>query len=193
MSDDSPSINERIDLWRFAYARSSLNETIATASLLLKITRQITLEHRTALVTSLAVTYARPFTKSQVTKTARVQPLHDVPIPPEHAELHKTFMEMRDSVFGHKDATNPLTEHGALNHLLLDFSSSGMQPQPLIVVGLDQPQLDETLQLCAKLIARVDKQIRSWVAIHAKLLTGIRGTYMLNLQDDSDTWLLPQS
>lgn len=91
---NEPTTEHRLDLWRYAYSRSSFLEARSTARLLIQIQADFTQDHRTALFTALIVTYARPFTVARVAPKLKLTPMHDIPVPAEHKGLHDDyFME----------------------------------------------------------------------------------------------------
>src|SRR2546426_8238359 len=55
---------------------------------------------RTALETGMFVTYARPFTQSQLHRLAPARGLT-----PEQRQLHEEILELRNSVYAHTDET----------------------------------------------------------------------------------------
>ena|ERR1039457_3567328 len=182
-----PSIIERFDLWRFAYSRSSFIESRQTARLLLKIQEDIILGHRTALLTALVVTYARPFTKAQITKETRIIPMHDMPVPSEHSNIHQKFLELRNQVFGHKDATGPDTGDGKLNRVLFIIKNGHLELHTVKADSIDQASLKEIELLTGKLITNLDSKIADFMAKYP--FPNGNGHYALNLDVPSEPWI----
>ena len=82
-----PSHHDRIEIWRYTYARSSLIEAREAAKLLLAH-RELPPEIPEAIVCQIVVAYSRPFTKSQVTESRRIVPLASDVVPAEFQALH---------------------------------------------------------------------------------------------------------
>lgn len=186
---DQPSVDQRIDLWRYAYSRTSLQEAKATAEMLIDRQDRVTLDERIALLTALVVMYARPFTKAQVTPTTRLVPLHDAPIPAEHTELHHTFLEMRDKVFGHKDATGPQMDTGVLNEVHLLVKDGHVDVHTVMPGYYDKAKLAETIMLCDKLIDVAEERIAAFMEETPLPISG-DGLYVLNIHDAGKAWLM---
>lgn len=184
---NEPTIIERLDLWRFAYSRSSFIEARQTARLLLQMQDAFTQDHCTALLTALVVTYARPFTKAQITKGPRISPMHDIPVPSEHSNIHQTFWEMRNKVFGHKDATEPVIGDGMLNRVLLIIKNGQLRLHTVGPACLDPERLKEIELLTCKLITSLDAKIADFQEKYP--FPDGDGQYVLNLDDSSNPWI----
>lgn len=189
---NEPTIEQRLDLWRYAYSRSSFIEAQSTAQLLLQMQSRLPQDHRTALLTALIVTYARPFTVAQVAPKRKLIPMHDIPIPAEHITLHTDHMEMRHQVFGHKDATGPDTGSGLLNQVRFVLQGGYLNLHTVRPGHIDPQRLQETETLTQKLIVLLDDRINTFMESHPFPISGNEGVYILNLDDESKPWILKE-
>jgi hypothetical protein len=82
----TPSQSDRLEIWRYTYARSSLIDALVGCERLAG-DAALTAESKKTIVSHIVVSYARPFTKSQFTPSKRDTPLREDCVPPEK----KTF------------------------------------------------------------------------------------------------------
>ena len=185
-----PSTDMRIDLWRLAYSRAAFLQAKGIAQVLRKCQSSITFYHRIGLLTGLVVTYIRPFSTTQVTKSKRIVPMHDITVPPEHKDLHGTYNMIRHQVLGHKDATGPTTADGILNevHFLLDDEC--MNVHTVTPHHFDPKQLNETLILCDKLISLLDTRLNMIVENQPFPRLEKGQLYALNIEDQFKPWIV---
>lgn len=185
-----PTIDERLDIWRVAYSRASLLQAKGIADVLLTVQSDLSHDHRIGLLTGLVVTYARPFTIAQVTRTKRIVPMHDVEIPAAHRELHESFMEMRHQVFGHKDATEPVTDDGVVNQIQFVFNEGHMDLHTVTPGYYDPEKLIETKALCDSLVSVLDVKLNHLMELHPMPISEPQGTYVLNIDDPARPWVV---
>ena len=137
-----PSLDERIDIWRYAYARSAMNEAKATIEALLS-NKSLDRVVRRGLIYALIVCYARPFTKWQVTAAKRIVPLEDAPAVPDHLRVtHADYLELRDKVVGHKDAIPGPGRTGHPNVVHLDVDAKGFNLHTIEIDVTDDALLE---------------------------------------------------
>jgi hypothetical protein len=143
----TPTAEELASLWLYTYSRASLLEAESWIDVLSASAADSTPVAR-ALSCSIVVSYARPFTKSQVTKDKRVIPLGDVEPPHELASTHCIMLKLRDKVIGHKDAIPAAGDSVTPNIVLLKRDSCGFDIHTVIVTGVDLDLLTELKSLC---------------------------------------------
>jgi hypothetical protein len=184
-----PSAAEQIDLWRYAYARSSMNEAKATFEILIS-DKDLGRDIRRGLLYAAIVCYARPFTAWQVTPSKRVVPLKDAPAVPDDLRItHNDYLELRNKVVGHKDATPGPGRDGHPNVVLLDIDDKGFNLHT-IEFDVSDSVLRELISLAtlfithceAKLIPLMDK-------IKPELKALPVGTYLVTPAEPPEPWI----
>lgn len=179
---------ERLDLWRYVYSRSSFLEARAAAQFLLRDQHGLEHYYRVALLTALVIAYARPFSCAQIDRTRRVIPMADVPVPDRYKDLHETLLEMRHQVFGHKDATRPVLESGVLNEVHFVRKGDYVDVHTVLPGSYEEADLRATCQLIDDLVAKLDAKINTLVESHPLPIAG-EGVYRLNLDESKKPWI----
>lgn len=185
---NEPTTEERVDLWRYLYSRSSLIEARATAQILLQEQPSLDHYHRVALLTALVVAYARPFSCAQIDRTHRVIPMSGIAVPDMHKDLHKTHLEMRHQVFGHKDATGPVLDSGVLNEVHFVRNGDYVDVHTVVAASYEETHLRATCDLIDDLVATLDSRINVLVESHPLPIAG-DGVYRLNLDESKKPWI----
>jgi hypothetical protein len=180
-----PSHQDRIEIWRYTYARSSLIEAREAAKLLIAHP-EFPDEIKEAIVYQIVIAYARPFTKSQVTNSKRIVPLAIDVVPAEFQPLHDEYLQMRDRTIGHRDAV--AFPSAPLNKVIVHVDNAGfvelhtVSPFTMLDSGLQQ-----TLLLCEHLI----KHCVLKVGDYCHHFVGVApGTYVLSIDENPAEWLM---
>ena len=186
----TPSIDKRIDFWKYTYARSSFRETISYCDLLLKEQGLLSQSHRKGLITALAVAYTRPFTAVHVTKEKRIFSVDESIIPVEYIQLHREYIEMRNSFFAHKDATKPEIPGGTLNQVRIVVDNRHqVRWQTTQPDGMESERLKSTKELCQILAQNLQVLIQDFIQAEIKPLHLEMGAYVLQIEPAEDEWL----
>lgn len=156
----------------------------------MQIQPDLTQDHRTALLTALIVTYARPFTVAQVAPKRKLIPMHDIPVPAEHKSLHDDHMEMRHQVFGHKDATGPDTGSGLLNQVRFVLGDGYLNLHTVRAGFYEPRRLQETETLANELVALLDDKINDFMESYPLPISEKEGVFVLNLDDPTKPWIV---
>ena len=183
----TPSQHERIEIWRYTYARSSLIEAREAAKFLIehpKLPDQL----QKALVCQVVVAYSRPFTKSQVTDSKRIVPLSSEVVPAEFRDLHNEHLQMRDRTIGHKDAVAfPSTP---LNRVIVRVDGTGFELHTVSTYTIFDTGLRQTVKLCDYLVdccvSKVQEYCSHFVGIG-------KGVYVLSIEPNPVEWLLKKA
>jgi len=174
----------RIEIWRYTFARASLVEAREAARGLIANPR-LPDDLKRAIVYQIVVAYARPFTKSQVTESKRIVPLGNDIIHSEFRNLHKEYIQMRDCVFGHKDAV--ALPAAAINRVIVCVDEAGFELHTASPFTMLESGLHETVKLCNSLIDYCMSKIQPY----RSLFVGVeRGIYVLNLEANPTNWLV---
>jgi len=180
----TPSHHDRIEIWRFTYARSSLVEAREAAKLLIAHP-EFSDEIKQAIVYQIVVAYARPFTKSQVTDSERIVPLAKDVVPAEFQRLHDEYLQMRDRTIGHKDAV--AFPSAPLNKVIVHIDDAGFQLHTVSPFTMLDSGLQQTISLCDRLIEHCVSKVRGYC--HHFVGIG-RGTYVLSIEGNPAEWLM---
>jgi hypothetical protein len=188
-----PSQEELVEVWRYAYARSSFIEATTYCKILLENWNQIENAIKQALLTSLVISYARPFTKAQVTKSKRIVPSDESLVPQCHQQLHNEYMTMRNRVFGHKDATVE-SSFGPVNKIIIHVTPSFLDLRTASMGDIKIQALQQTIELCQKLIAITDQEANKFILAN---FSGENfptiGLYEIDLEANFGNWLVKKS
>ena len=179
-----PSHHDRIEIWRYTYARSSLIEAREAAKLLLAH-RELPSEIQEAIVCQIVVAYARPFTKSQVTESKRIVPLASDVVPGEFQALHTEHLEMRDRGIGHKDAI--AFPSSPMNKVIVRRDDTGFELHTVSHYTMLEGGLRQTIKLCDCLIDHCIAKLTP----HCSCFVDVKqGVYVLSIEEDPKEWLL---
>jgi hypothetical protein len=180
----TPSQHDRIEIWRYTYARSSLIEAREAAKLLIAHP-EFSDEIKQAIVYQIAIAYARPFTKSQVTDSKRIVPLAGDLVPAEFRQLHDEYLQMRDQTIGHKDAV--AFPSAPLNKVFVSVDDIGFELHTVSPFTMLDTGLQKTISLCDRLVKCCVSKLRD----HCHHFAGVRkGIYVLSIEENPAEWLL---
>ena len=184
---NAPSQHERIEIWRYTYARSSLVEAWEAAKLLFAH-RELPDEVQEAIACQIVVAYARPFTKSQVTESKRIVPLANELVPVKFQALHKEHLEMRDRGIGHKDAI--AFPSSPMNRVIIRRDDTGFELHTVSHYTMLDGGLKQTVELCDYLVQHCISKLTPYCASFVGVEKGI---YVLSLEADPKEWLLKKA
>jgi len=180
----TPSQDDRIEIWRYTYARSSLIEAREAAKLL-SSHPEFPDEIKQAIVYQIVIAYARPFTKSQVTDSKRIVPLASDVVPIEFRQLHDEYLQMRDRTIGHKDAV--AFSSAPLNKVIVRVDDTGFELHTISPFTMLDTGLQQTISLCNRLIEHCVSKVQAYC--HHFVGVG-KGTYVLSIDGNPTEWLL---
>ncbi len=174
-----PTVEERKQLWKFAYARAAFFEAKEFARML----REPGLNDgflKRALSISMTVAYTRPFKQ-------RPQVRFDESwVPAEYAENHASIILHRDKAIVHRDIDGPTTEWGSVSDLVIDVKEGNPAFRPFIALVTDD--LAERVEnLTQILIGKIDGKLNQIVNEIGPYLPR-QGAFILNLTD-SGPWI----
>jgi hypothetical protein len=179
----TPSQHDRIEIWRYIYARSSLVEAREAARLLVAHP-EFPDDIKRAIVYQIVIAYARPFTKSQVTDSKRIVPLTSDVVPVEFRPLHGEYLQMRDRTIGHKDAIAFPSE--LLNKVIVDKDDTGFELHTVSPFAMFDTGLQQTISLCDRLIEHCISKVQDY----CRHFVGVgKGTYVLSIEENPAEWL----
>jgi len=148
-----------------------------------------------ALVHAAVVSYARPFTKSQITRDHRVVPLRGILPPPHFACLHKELLTMRDKVIGHKDVTLGEEKSGVPNIVVIKRGENGATSlRTIAVASFSVEKLAGIRELCAHFINYCNEQGRPLMErCQSAVFSLPPATYELLVSEPPKEWVRPIS
>jgi hypothetical protein len=183
-----PTLDELIQIWINAYARAALIEAedfFATV----QRTAPGTSENRAAMCAAV-MSYARPFTPSQVTSSYRTRPLANVSPPASLTSTHQDLLSLRNKVVGHKDAT-PAPGHAmSPNLVLIRRDSTGFELCTIGMSGMEANICGEGISLCRHFVAHCEAELKPLLERYGSEIVKLSpGTYELVVTDEPSAWL----
>jgi len=192
-----PSHSDRIGIWCYTCARSSLLEARMNAQYLLDHST-LDPEFRTAVVYCTVIADARPFTKSRVRlRNTQTKPptgsgdatwirAFDTNVVPERfRHVHQEHLDMRNQALGHKDAT--AFQGYAPNKVLVRVGSDGFDLRTVSVCDILEGSLKPTIELCDILVKHCKTEGRQYVARCSFRVPP--GAYLLHTDESPQEWL----
>ncbi len=175
---NSPTIEERKQLWIFAYARASFREALSFSEAILKVGSE-NICAQDGLSIAATVAYSRPF------KQRRSVKLCDSIVPSEYSDLHDTIIQIRDKVITHRDVDGPIADWGLVNDIILEKRGSFTRLEtrsPFMSIELAQ----RLMSLSSHLIERMDERIEP-IILKIQSLLPDDGRFVLSMMD-SGPW-----
>jgi hypothetical protein len=186
-----PAFEDLKNFWILAYSRGAFLEVVRFVDAMQR-TAAFSIE-RQALTHAAVVSYARPFTKSQITRDQRVIPLNGVLPPPRLASLHEELLAMRNTVIGHKDATLGKGKSGVPNMVII-YRGEGEKTslRTIAIANFSPAKLLAIRELCAHFIKHCDEQGHPiMVRCKSAVFSLRRGVYGLSVSKPPDKWATP--
>ena len=186
-----PSSDEIAKLWLYAYSRASLLEAMEWIDTLANRPEDQTPVSR-ALASAIVVSYARPFTVSQVSRDKRTIALRDVSPPAELADTHAMTIKLRNKVIGHKDALPAPGDAVTPNVVLAKRDSTGFDVHTVIVVGIVPTLLAKLKALCEFFVAHCEAQLKPFIERYGpEIMKEPEGVHEIVCSDPPDPWIRP--
>lgn len=183
-----PTHDELKSIWLHSYSRSSLLEAQQWIDTMARINPKA--PEMRALVCATVISYARPFTISQVTAKERVVPLAGVAPPQELAAAHEMVLKLRNKVMGHKDAIPAKGDAVSPNIVLLRRDATGFDLHTVIIEGMTDKNQDEVRKLCQHFTAYCESKIRPIIDHYGdEVMKYPPGMYELVVCDAPDPWV----
>ncbi len=188
-----PNADELASLWAYSYARASLLEAVDFIDALTSLGSVSTVVAR-ALSCSIVVSYARPFTQSQVTRDRRIIPLAGIETPPGLASTHAMTLKLRNKVVGHKDAIRAEGDIATPNVVLFKRYASGFDLHTVIVEGIAPELLTKLGALCTHFLDHCESQLQPLIGKYMSAITSRPpGVYELVMEEQSSEWIRPHN
>jgi hypothetical protein len=184
-----PTPEELTDVWLYVYSRTSLLEADSAIDALSSLPAGSDTVAQ-ALMCSIVVAYARPFTKSQITKSIRTIPLKGIRPPRELAATHCLLLELRNKVFGHKDAIPSKGHAKAANIVLIRRVPSDFHLHASIVAEISPALLTQVRDLCAFFVAHCVSRLTPFITQYKpEIMQQPEGWHELVVCEPPDQWL----
>ncbi len=179
-----PDIEERITYWKYAYSRTALQDAKRWAETLLKDESNMDAGTRAAFVQAIVISYARPFTKSQVTKSRRIIPMDDIQPLSKLESVHRDILDLRDQLFGHKDGTEKDSSGLELNRVILSFDCNGFDLYTRVPHNIEEKQLRSIIELCTHFIEEAQIRLSPLRCLLSSPERPRQGAYSLQILSD---------
>lgn len=192
-----PTLSELTDIWRYTYARSAHFEVVSNLWVLEKLDgpEEMMGPLRRAVVGSTVVSYARPFTASQIDKKTRIRALQDAPLPPDLGlrEEHERILYLRDKAIGHKDATEWKTGVPGPNRVIVRRKKAGgFDIHTVTLEGFDEIVVGRLKLLCAHYITHCESKLSPFMKKYGAEFTALAsGDYELRVVGAPHPWIVP--
>ncbi len=177
-----PTQDERLELWKFAYARASFVDADMFLDEL--FAANLPLGHPVRKAISIAVTtaYARPFKQRSTVRLSE-----DV-VPAPHKETHESIIEIRDKSIAHRDVDGPIADFGLLNQVRFAIRDSAVYVDTISPI-LPDDKARQVQALVKELIPKMQYHVNKYLK---RFFTGsgtVDGTYEMSLEPSPEKWL----
>jgi hypothetical protein len=178
----TPTKEDRLEFWKFAYARASFVDAKHFLELLLDPDLEDSSPVRKALSIAASIVYARPFKQRNQVR------LPDEIVPKQHKDAHDSVIDIRDTVIAHRDIDAPEADCGPINQLRVNVQSRKLTVQTVSpFMSVRNARL--VYNLVCEMIKKMNYHIRKHVKRDVMKVTQSDGTYILSLEDDPEEWL----
>jgi hypothetical protein len=180
-----PPKPERIEFWKYAYARSAFLEARTHLEELLTHRPGRFTSARKLYTIAILTLYARPFKQREPVRLAE-----DI-VEEKYRPVHNWVIEHRDKVVAHRDLDAQLSTSGFVNQLRLVTNGYKFQVYTLSPFISDDKARD-ILALVNALIQIADEKTDPFINEHVRLAPMPPGQYVINLKDDFPPhWIQP--
>ena len=182
-----PSKTDRIEFWKFAYARSSFVETIVFAEYLLASNVRMEDLLRRAFSFAIITSYARPFKQREAVR------LPEDIVPPANAKTHGAIIEMRDQIVAHRDIDGPISKDvGLVNLIEVIIASGSININTVSPIMSDEKTMD-VLKLSKIMKEKMEYHLdKYYQKLKPLILEHSDGNYLLSIKDNPKEWLIRQ-
>jgi hypothetical protein len=181
-----PTLHELKSLWLHAYSRSALIQADGWVADI-ETTDPQTTKYR-ALICAVVVAYARPFTKSQVTRSERIVPLAGVEPPVDLELTHSNLLSLRDKVIGHADALPAKGHDETPNKVLILRDASGFNLHTFLTSDIAPEERRNVRQLCHHFIEHCNQKLKPLMAKLASDVPDLPGVYEVMITAEPKEW-----
>jgi hypothetical protein len=181
-----PTLDELKNFWLLAYSRSALIQADGWAQDMENSDPKSSI-HR-ALIHALIVSYARPFTQSQVTTSQRIVSLAGVEPPKALALTHNNLVSLRNKVIGHADALPAKGHAETPNRVLIFRDTAGFNLHTVLTADIGAEERKNVRQLCRHFIGHCDDKLNALIARFGTDLPTSLGVYEVLMTEAPEEW-----
>lgn len=183
-----PTAQDLFNIWRYAYSRSSFLEAETWIVAMQHVPAESPLMR--SLICSAVVSYARPFTKSQITSDKRVVPLRGILAPPDLTPTHEIILKLRDKVIGHKDAIPEKKDPSTPNIVLIKRDASGFDLDTVEVKAMAPEVQAQVKSLCCFFVKHCESHLKALVDRYTvEVMRHPIGLYKLIVSEPPSPWI----
>jgi hypothetical protein len=175
-----PNRTERIEFWKYSYARSSFVHADLFARRIFRNSPPLDRTLRDAITFGIIAAYGRPFKQRPEVRLSR-----DV-VPKRHLATHDDLIEMRDKVVAHRDLDGPTADWGFVSQLQIFSFGSDVEIHTLSPI-ISGELAEEISSLCVILINLMSECAKPLLKYLKSPLP--KGRYVVSLEDDPAEWL----
>lgn len=148
-------MDEKKELWKYAYAWASFRDVIAFANRTIEIFNQSNDLIIKALTYSIITSYARPFKQKPSLR------LSDSIVKDTNRECHEFLIELRDKVITHQDPVTTKTGFGNFNQVTMYYSGKYDWQFTTLHPRITPDKCSEIIKLASGLLEICDEKIGS--------------------------------
>lgn len=180
---NTPTQTDRLEFWKFAYARAAFVDVQTFAEELLASGAPLRSTMRKAFSIAIATAYSRPFKQRSAVR------LPEGIVPAEHRETHESIIEMRDKVIAHRDVDGPIAEDFGLLNQLCITTRDGMFAVNTISPWMSDDKTQQVLRLAESMVMKMDYHVNKFGQRLFPCVSNSEGTFTLSLEEDPSEWL----
>lgn len=178
-----PTREERLELWKFAYARASFVDAAIFLDELFAANYPLGSPMRKAISIAVTTVYARPFKQRSAVR------LPDDIVPQRHKATHDSIIEIRDKSIAHRDIDGPITDLGLLlNQVQFAIRNSTVYVDTISPIFSDE-KAHEVHALVKELISKMDYHVNKYMVRFFVGSGTPDGTYEMSLEPSLEQWL----
>ena len=181
---NTPTQDDRLEFWKFSYARSAFVDAQIFAEELLASGAPLHSTMRKAFSIAIATAYSRPFKQRSAVRLPK-----DI-VPAEHRETHDSVIDIRDKVIAHRDVDGPIADDfGLLNQLRITIRNGELIVNTISPTMPDD-KAEQVLRLTQCMVKKMDYHINTFVQKLLPSAITSQGTFTLSLEENPSEWLI---
>jgi len=175
-----PTKAERIEFWKYSYARSSFVHADQFARRV--FSNSPVLEHtlRDAINFGIVTAYGRPFKQRPEVRLSG-----DI-VPKQHRAVHDELIEMRDKVVAHRDLDGPVANWGFISQVQVFSFGNAIEIHTLSPI-ISGKMAEKVSSLCVVLIKLMAKKTEPFLKY--LMPPPPKGPHVVSLENDPAEWL----
>jgi hypothetical protein len=177
---NTPTKAERIEFWKYSYARSSFVHADQFARCIFRNSPALDRTLRDAINFGIITAYGRPFKqRSEVRLSGDI-------VSKQHRAVHDDLIEMRDKVVAHRDLDGPVADWGFVSQVQVFSFGNAIEIHTLSPI-ISGEMAEEVSSLCVILIELMTKKMEPFLKY--LMPPPPKGRHVVSLENDPAEWL----